>query len=133
MLVGYTKCIVTSKGTVSCVPPVHINALCVPSLSRYPFDEHLCTLNFGSWVHAGEEIDFRDPKNDTITKELTANDEWKFEVVRTRKLVSKYACCPKDTFPSIQYTFKIIRLAGAHTASLIIPTIGELNQVANFV
>lgn len=57
--------------------------------------------------------------------ELASNGEWKLEVVKVFKNVGKYECCPKDTFPSIQITFKIKRLSGAHTASVIIPTLGE--------
>lgn len=126
VLVGYTRCIVSSKGSVKCVPPSHINALCVPNLSRYPFDQHSCSLNIGSWVHKGEELDLLLPKSAIITKDLISNDEWGLEVVKVVKNIGKYPCCPKETFPSVQVTFTIRRLPGAHTASVVIPTLGKL-------
>lgn len=125
LLAGYTRCIVGSQGTVRCVPPAHINALCIPNLSRYPFDEHVCNLNIGSWVHKGEELDLVLPKKAIITKDLVSNGEWKLEVSNVYKNPGKYESIPKDTFPSIQITFKIQRLPGSHTAGIIIPILGK--------
>lgn len=125
LLLGYTRCIVNAKGAVRCVPPTHINALCVPNLTRYPFDRHVCTLNIGSWVHQGDELDLILPKKAIITSDLVSNGEWKISVTKVVKNIGKYACCPKDTFPSIQLTFTVERIAGAHTASIVVPTLGK--------
>lgn len=116
---------VTSKGVVKCVPPININALCVPNLSRYPFDEHTCSLLIGSWVHKGEEMDLQVTRNSVDKRDLTSNGEWKIEVQDVKKNVGKYECCPNDTFPSIQITFQLKRLSGAHTATVVVPTLGE--------
>lgn len=124
-LLTYSRCVINFKGIVKCVPATHINALCLPNLSRYPFDQHTCTLNIGSWVHKGEELDLLLTRKAVNTRDLVSNGEWKLEVVNVLKNVGKYECCPNDTFPSIKIVFNIERLSGAHTATIIIPTLGK--------
>lgn len=112
-------------GKVLCVPPVHFDALCIPNMSRFPFDVHNCTLRFGSWIHKGEQLNFTLSKNVVNIKALPSNGEWKIDSYKALRHAGNYSCCPNETYPSIEITFKISRLSGAHAASIVIPTLGK--------
>ncbi|KAJ8979083.1 hypothetical protein NQ317_015072 [Molorchus minor] len=120
---SYTYCAVTSTGNVLCVPSVHIDALCVPDLSRYPYDVQSCSLRMGSWVYKGEELDIQIYGSVVNTDELEPNGEWEILNTTAKRHPGNHACCPNTTYPSIEILFQIGRLSGAHAASVVIPTI----------
>lgn len=120
-----TSCIVSSDGTVICVPPSSQTSVCVSDLSKYPFDVHNCTVRFGSWVHSGEEIDLAITKPGISKEDLISNGEWEMIGSNVYKHPGKFKCCPNNTYPSINFSFKIRRLTGAHTASAVLPAIGN--------
>nr|ACP31310.1 nicotinic acetylcholine receptor a9 subunit [Tribolium castaneum] len=116
-------CLISNLGQVSCVPPVHHTSICVADLTKYPFDTHNCTIRFGSWVHSGEELDIQVAKNAINTEDLVPNGEWELVESRIVKHPGIFKCCPNNTYPSINFSFRIRRLAGAHAASVILPAI----------
>ncbi|CAG9863122.1 unnamed protein product [Phyllotreta striolata] len=122
-LVSTTRCVISHLGVVMCVPPIHLDALCVPNLSKYPFDTQECQLRLGSWMHKGEEIDVKVDKNMVSTTDLIPNGEWEILSHSTVRHKGVYACCPNSTYPSVDVTFTIKRLAGSHAATAVIPTI----------
>ncbi|CAH2004715.1 unnamed protein product [Acanthoscelides obtectus] len=124
-VIGYSsmKCAVTYDGSVLCVPPIHIDALCNPDLSKYPFDSHNCTLNFGSWVYKGEEVDIKLVNKVVNDDDLVSDGEWTVQSFHTVRNSGVYKCCPNSTYPSVSITFTIRRLSGAHAATVIIPCI----------
>jgi hypothetical protein len=126
--IGTVTCVVSSEGQVVCVPPSHHNSLCVADLTKYPFDTHNCTIRFGSWVHSGEELDIRVAKPGISTEDLVPNGEWALADTNVIKHPGKFKCCPNNTYPSINFSFKIKRVAGAHTATVILPAIGKTEQ-----
>ncbi|XP_056633250.1 neuronal acetylcholine receptor subunit alpha-3-like [Diorhabda sublineata] len=122
-LISTTRCMINYKGVVLCVPPVHLDVLCVPNLSKYPFDKQDCKLRIGSWMHKGEEIDMVIDKSVLNTEELLPNGEWEILGHSTVKHRGIYPCCPNNTYPSIDVNISIKRLAGSHAASMVIPCI----------
>ncbi|KAJ8962670.1 hypothetical protein NQ318_001064 [Aromia moschata] len=122
-ILSFTKCSVTSKGNVLCVPSVHVDALCVPNLSLYPFDTQRCDLRFGSWVHKGEELNLRLVKDVMSTVDMEPNGEWEIANWTAKRNPGIYKCCPNTTYPSVEIVFNLKRLSGAHAASVVIPTI----------
>ncbi|CAH1164662.1 unnamed protein product [Phaedon cochleariae] len=125
-VIGSAKCLVTYKGVVLCVPPIHIDALCVADLSHYPFDTQNCSLQMGSWVHKGEELNIKLMKNVVNMDDLIHNGEWKISSYSSVRNSGKYACCPNDTYPSIEISFKVKRLSGSHAAGIVIPILADL-------
>ncbi|KAJ8928679.1 hypothetical protein NQ314_018732, partial [Rhamnusium bicolor] len=119
-IIGDTKCSISNEGKVQCVPSVHIDALCVPNLSMYPFDTQKCSLRMGSWIHKAEELDIDLIHNAVYTKTLEPNGEWEI-VYNTQKMFKGRV--NNITYTSIEFIFHIKRLAGAHAASVIVPTI----------
>uniref|UniRef100_A0A6P7GV31 Neuronal acetylcholine receptor subunit alpha-7-like n=1 Tax=Diabrotica virgifera virgifera TaxID=50390 RepID=A0A6P7GV31_DIAVI len=122
-LISTIRCMVNYNGVVLCVPPIHMDVLCVPNLSKYPFDKQDCKLRIGSWMHKGEEIDIVAEKNVVNVDDLIPNGEWEILSHSTVKHKGVYACCPNNTYPSVDINFTIRRLAGSHAASMVIPVI----------
>ncbi|CAG2120029.1 unnamed protein product, partial [Medioppia subpectinata] len=69
-----TNAIVYRNGNVLWVPPMTLKAMCRVNLKRWPFDEHICFIKFGSWTHDGYIMDVF-PMNRTNPGLL--NDIWK--------------------------------------------------------
>lgn len=116
-------CVITNNGNVSCVVPTQLSGLCMPNLKKYPFDVQNCTLRFGSWIHTGQEIDFELFNQSITVDQFTENPEWILVSSRAKKNSGVYKCCPKTTFPSIDYNFVIKRDATTVTAVAIIPAL----------
>ncbi|XP_063932693.1 neuronal acetylcholine receptor subunit alpha-3-like [Zophobas morio] len=114
-------CIVANTGQVVCVPSTSHSTICTSDLTKFPFDTHNCTVRFGSWVHSGEELDLQISKDALNTDDLIYNGEWDLIDTNVFKHPGIYKCCPNNTYPSINYSFKIQRISGAHTASVILP------------
>ncbi|KAK4884723.1 hypothetical protein RN001_000994 [Aquatica leii] len=117
------RCLVTSKGLVACVPPNRHDALCMADLTKYPFDQQNCTLRYGSWVHSGEEIDFKTASPPVSTNDYIPNSDWKLITVTIQRNAGHYNCCPDNTYPSLNYKFQIERHSATHAASIIIPSL----------
>lgn len=65
-----TTCLVFNTGSVSCVPSVMHVAKCATDFASWPYDTHRCRINFGSWSHSGEEVNFNLDKKAVIGIEL---------------------------------------------------------------
>lgn len=118
-------CLVLYSGTVVCVPPGRHDGLCMPNLARYPFDKQNCSVRYGSWVHSGEEINFKIPETPVSLGDYVENGDWKLLKVEVVKKEGKFACCPNNTYPSIVYRFIIERHSATHAATIIIPAISK--------
>lgn len=123
-----TNCVISSTGSVICVPPCKYSGHCAGSFTRWPYDRQNCTLNFGAWINTGEEINFVPAKNSVETTDSLLNHEWKLVSISMKKHDGSYACCPNQTFPSLRYNFILERHASIFTVYLLIPTIGELTK-----
>ncbi|KAK9702997.1 Neurotransmitter-gated ion-channel ligand binding domain [Popillia japonica] len=115
-------CIVRNTGKVTCVPPNQLEAICSADLTNYPYDKQKCVLRLGSWVHSGEEIDFRFA-NKPVTMDTVPNGEWDLVNVTVDRHNGNYSCCPNNTYPSLAYIFTIQRRPSYHEATLITPAI----------
>uniref|UniRef100_A0A1B0CZC6 Neurotransmitter-gated ion-channel ligand-binding domain-containing protein n=1 Tax=Phlebotomus papatasi TaxID=29031 RepID=A0A1B0CZC6_PHLPP len=118
-----TNCVISSTGSVICVPPCKYSGHCAGSFTRWPYDRQNCTLNFGAWINTGEEINFVPAKNSVETTDSLLNHEWKLVSISMKKHDGSYACCPNQTFPSLRYNFILERHASIFTVYLLIPTI----------
>lgn len=116
-------CLVVNTGLVVCVPPTRHDALCMADLTKFPFDKQNCSLRYGSWVHSGEEIDFKIPAIPVSIGDYIPNSEWKLLTVSVQKFPGHYNCCPDNTYPSINYKFYIERHSATQAASVIIPSL----------
>ncbi|XP_026669888.1 uncharacterized protein LOC108625585 [Ceratina calcarata] len=121
-----TTCLVFSSGSVSCVPSIKHVAKCVTDFSSWPYDVHQCRIKFGSWSHAGEEINIHLNTKGYQMEGYTNNTQWDFKVKNAYKLSKKYECCPNDTYPMIVYEFEITRHHGIMHTTYVIPAIAMM-------
>ncbi|KZC13517.1 Neuronal acetylcholine receptor subunit beta-3 [Dufourea novaeangliae] len=118
-----TTCLVFSSGSVSCVPSLKHITKCATDYSKWPYDTHLCRINFGSWSHSGEEVDFHLDQKGFQIAGYTNNTAWDFKVMNAYKVLKKYKCCPNDTYPMIVYEFSITRHHGIMHTTYVTPAI----------
>ncbi|KAF5291357.1 hypothetical protein FQA39_LY03508 [Lamprigera yunnana] len=117
------KCLLSYNGLVVCVSPSRHDGMCIADLKKYPYDQQNCTLRYGSWVHTGEEIDFKTASPPISVTDYLPNSNWKLLKVTIQKNHGHYNCCPDNTFPSISYKFYIERHSATQAASIIIPSL----------
>jgi len=53
------------------------------------------------------------------------NTVWDLKFLNAKKIVTKYQCCPNDTYPSIDYTFLLTRHHDINHKTYITPAIGK--------
>ncbi|XP_076621254.1 nicotinic acetylcholine receptor alpha9 subunit [Colletes latitarsis] len=121
-----TMCLVDQTGKVSCVPALRHISKCVTNYVSWPYDSHRCLINFGSWSHSGEEIDFHLDHKGYQMAGFMNNSVWDFKVLNAYKVVKMYACCPNDTYPMIVYEFSIVRHHGMLQVTYITPAIAMI-------
>nr|XP_031837665.1 neuronal acetylcholine receptor subunit alpha-9-like [Nomia melanderi] len=121
-----TTCLVFSSGSVSCVPSLKHIAKCATDFAKWPYDTHQCRINFGSWSHSGEEVDFHLDQKGFQMAGYTNSSSWDFKVVNAYKVLKKYKCCPNDTYPMIVYEFSITRHHGLMHTTYITPAIAVM-------
>lgn len=120
------NCVITHKGTVSCIPPCSHAAKCDAKYDRWPFDVQNCTLHIGTWVNSGEEIDFNVLKTVITEDELTAqNMEWRI-INATYKRNPGNFNETKQTYPSLFYSFLLERHSAEYKISVFTPAFGML-------
>lgn len=120
------NCVITSSGTVSCIPPCSHAAKCEAKYDRWPFDVQNCTLHIGTWVNSGEEIDYHVLKTIISEEELTSqNMEWRI-IKATYKRNPGNFTETKQTYPSLTYSFLIERHSAEYKISVFVPAFGTL-------
>ena len=118
-----TTCLIFSSGSVSCVPSLSHTAKCSTNFAHWPYDTHHCRINFGSWSHSGEEVNFHLDKKAFQMDGYTNNSQWDFKVTDAYKVLKKYKCCPNDTYPMIVYELFISRHYGMLHTTYVTPAI----------
>lgn len=123
-LLSEADCIVLYNGEVMCVPTKKHDALCRPDLTKYPFDVQNCTLRYGFWVYSGQEVNYTLSEPPVSLDDFTPNSEWELVDVSTEVDVSRFRCCPNETYPTLSYSFRISRRSGTHVATIFVPALG---------
>lgn len=124
-VIGTVDCLVFSTGVVVCVPPTQQNAICIPDLTYYPFDSQNCTLRYGSWVHSGEELDFKFLNPAVSYEDYVENPEFNLLNVSVYKHPGHFNCCPDNTYPSLNFHFILKRHYADIAAAYIVPAISK--------
>lgn len=125
-------CVITSTGTVSCIPPCSHTAKCQAKYDRWPFDSQNCTLHIGTWVNSGDEIDYTVLKSVISEDELTSqNLEWRIIKATYKRNAGNYNET-KQTYPSLTFSFLIERHSAEYKISIFAPAFGMNNDCLPF-
>lgn len=118
-----THVLIYSSGAVLWVPPARFYAHCQLNLIRWPYDEHICQLRFGSWTHHGLQIDLEFRNNETKVDKMnfyTENMEWDLVDGEGEKNMAYYECC-MEPYPEIVYKLHLRRRSPAYRAVVVVP------------
>lgn len=73
-----SNCLISSTGQVSCIPPCLHTARCSADFSNWPFDTQNCSVHIGTWINAGDEVDFKVAKTIIPESDLQSQNKlWK--------------------------------------------------------
>lgn len=110
-------------GKLMCVLPIEHTAHCRPNYKRWPYDSQNCTLYFGSWMSPGEHIDYNNKSLGVVVKDTQPNPHWKIISAKAKRSAKQYACCPNQTFPTIEFEFNMERHSGSYEVIFLIPAL----------
>ncbi|XP_055295202.1 neuronal acetylcholine receptor subunit non-alpha-3-like [Sitodiplosis mosellana] len=115
------NCVISSTGSVSCIPPCSHTAKCMPNYNRWPFDEQNCTLHIGTWVNSGDEVDFNVSRTVLTEQDLSSQDmQWRLIGATYTRNPGNFSDT-QQTYPSLKFTFLMERHSGSHSATIFIP------------
>lgn len=117
--------IVFHTGTVFYSPKMRLRTPCSLDLTKFPFDEQICTLVFGSWTYDESNInltDFAYGKNGLDLADLRVSREWNvMETLSVKTYIQfQYA---SNAFPRIQVSFRFQRNPTYYRHVFILPAV----------
>ncbi|XP_044729462.1 uncharacterized protein LOC123292814 [Chrysoperla carnea] len=114
------NCDLQHTGFIVCVIPNSYYTLCKSNHLNFPYDEHECTLRFGSLLYTKKNVEFKIPKMQGYLGTLNnKNLEWK--VINATGKIKERHIDLNDTMQEIAYTFRFARHATVLEATLIVP------------
>lgn len=117
--------IVFHTGAVFYSPKMRLRAPCNLDLTKFPFDEQICKLTFGSWTYDNSNINlthFAHGVNGLDIEDLRFNSEWKLtESLATR--TDKQFEYASNKFPLIEYSFRLQRNPTYYRHVFILPAV----------
>lgn len=118
------NCVISSSGSVSCIPPCSHTAKCTPNYDRWPFDKQNCTLHIGTWVNSGDEVDFNVTRTILTEEEISSQDmQWRLIRATYKRNPGNYSDT-QQTYPSLTFSFLMERHSASHSATTFVPAFG---------
>ncbi|KAF7990748.1 hypothetical protein HCN44_000553 [Aphidius gifuensis] len=87
---GDYTCHVRYNGTVSCLSVRVFTSRCQTDFTYWPYDQHNCTLHFGSWMYFANELKFEFNDNSLQMSEFIEHQEWIIEISNTTSQAEIY-------------------------------------------
>jgi len=126
-LFGNTHARIFPDGDVLWVPPATLKSYCKLNLRRWPMDNQICKMQFGSWTHDGDTIRLKIYNNrsevdlrDAVGGGGTNMGEWNIVSTSGKLNKMKYACC-KETYYDIEYEFNLERRSHGYKVTMVAP------------
>lgn len=117
--------IVFHTGTVFYSPKMRLRAPCSLDLTKFPFDEQICKLTFGSWTYDNSNINlthFAFGENGLDIADLRVNREWSVtESLATRS--DKEFQYATNKYPLIEFSFRLQRNPTYYRHVFILPAV----------
>eukprot|EP00057_Strongylocentrotus_purpuratus_P023907 XP_011678381.1 PREDICTED: neuronal acetylcholine receptor subunit alpha-2 [Strongylocentrotus purpuratus] len=108
-LMSGVSAIVYADGSVLYIPPMHLEATCTMDLTDYPYDQHKCSLKWGSWAYDASVITI-DSSSDAIDLSETFDHPiWDIINTKASKHTDFYSCCPGETFEDVTFSLVVRR------------------------
>lgn len=120
--------LVYNNGDVLWVPAASLQVYCNLDMTYYPYDEHTCSIVFGSWTYDGLTLDVQlDAKTEQSVdlSDMRNNTEWTIDSTSSNRTVKYYPCC-KEPYPSVFFNLKLKRNSPIYQAATLLPIIAGL-------
>ena len=93
------------------------------NLRYFPYDQQLCSMKFGSWVHDGNSLNLTVMQSGVVDLE-DHNPSQDFVLVNVtgKRNVIQYPCC-YESYIDVTYSIQLQRYSKAYTAKLMIPSV----------
>ncbi|KRY38221.1 Acetylcholine receptor subunit alpha-type deg-3 [Trichinella spiralis] len=118
---------VSDKAFVTFRYPAIYKFTCNMNILYFPFDQHSCTLTFGSWMFDTTGIDYYPMMEDVYMEDYIEHSEWSVISFRAYRDVQSYKCCIHP-FSLIHADLVIRRKPLFTIVNLVIPT-----AIINFI
>uniref|UniRef100_T1J216 Neurotransmitter-gated ion-channel ligand-binding domain-containing protein n=1 Tax=Strigamia maritima TaxID=126957 RepID=T1J216_STRMM len=117
-----TRAVVRNTGDVKLTTPLTIESHCVMDIRHFPFDQHLCTLIFGSWTHDGTHVNV----TSVLTKiyiealEIKSND---FQLIdmNGRRSTYRHTCCREIYYVGL-FDYQFQRRSALYQVGILLPS-----------
>ncbi|OWF51924.1 Neuronal acetylcholine receptor subunit alpha-10 [Mizuhopecten yessoensis] len=67
---------VISNGSVLWTPGALMKGTCAPDVSKFPFDQQICTLEVSPWGYSSKEVKLNIPSSTVLFTYFSTNTEW---------------------------------------------------------
>ncbi|XP_052099042.1 neuronal acetylcholine receptor subunit alpha-10-like [Mytilus californianus] len=115
------RAIISFDGTVQYNFPTVMEVQCQVDVTKFPFDQQTCPLQFGSWIYTGKQLDMNLQSDHADLSELKQNVEWDVTGVPAVKHIKYYACCP-DPYIDLTYNLYLKRKPRYYKTNIILPS-----------
>lgn len=115
-----TNAAVYSDGSVYWNAPAIYTSSCKIDVSYFPFDEQICTLQFGSWAYNGLQVDLTNRSSAGDTSAYIDSGEWELVGMPVVRHVVYYACC-EAPYPDLRFHILIRRRPLFYMFNLLVP------------
>ncbi|XP_072014951.1 neuronal acetylcholine receptor subunit beta-3-like [Amphiura filiformis] len=116
-----TRAQIYSDGTIIWFVPIIFTKSCNIRVQWFPFDTQVCDMRFLSWSHDGFQINLEAEKSaDASQDSYGRNGVWDLVAFRSRRIVTKYLCCPAP-YPEVQYRLVFKRHAAFYIYYMVLP------------
>uniref|UniRef100_A0A0L8GQC0 Neurotransmitter-gated ion-channel ligand-binding domain-containing protein n=1 Tax=Octopus bimaculoides TaxID=37653 RepID=A0A0L8GQC0_OCTBM len=116
----YYRARVFHDGSVKYHFPSVLKSVCQIDIKRFPFDQQVCNLTFGSWAYTDNEVMVMNNKTDGDKRYYVKSSEWKLAELSIHSYQKLYSCC-KYTFSEVVFTIRLSRKPAIQLLNLIYP------------
>ncbi|XP_071746121.1 neuronal acetylcholine receptor subunit alpha-2 [Lepeophtheirus salmonis] len=113
--------LVEHNGLVFWPPPTKFRSTCPVDVAFFPFDDQICMLKLGSWIHDGFSVDVTNRTFEVDLSNYLPNGEWtlleKPKLVRSERY---YPCCI-EPFPEITISLRMRRKTLYYMYNIVFP------------
>nr|KAI8757642.1 neuronal acetylcholine receptor subunit alpha-7-like [Biomphalaria glabrata] len=81
---------ISSVGLVRWEPAVNLAVTCKVDITRFPFDENICTINLTSWMHDNSTIHLTPAEEPILQDQMMPNGQYWVEAAGTMEVYSNY-------------------------------------------
>lgn len=116
--------LVFSSGHVYYAPKARIRTRCSIDMTKFPFDEQMCMIQFGSFTYDGDRLKLELlPDNQTVDmSDYSVNKEWEISNSSAEIFTKYYPCC-KEAYQHLRCRVNLKRNSVYYTHVFILPAV----------